>query len=47
MNDHDFNFYWLDQGIVAIRKRVSAGTVLGIGIWIKAKIAESESKNKK
>ncbi|RFS99759.1 hypothetical protein [Edwardsiella anguillarum] len=38
----ELNFDWLDQGITAIRKGVAAGTVLGIGIWIKAKI-----KNKK
>ncbi|WHP81063.1 hypothetical protein MQ089_04070 [Edwardsiella anguillarum] len=46
-NGNALNFDWLAQGISAVRKGVAAGTVLGIGIWIKAKIAESKIKNKK
>ncbi|MNG65601.1 hypothetical protein D3C79_238690 [compost metagenome] len=41
---NELNFDWLAQGISAVRKGVSAGVILGIGIWIKAKIEEKRRK---
>ncbi|MDA6076130.1 hypothetical protein O0544_02365 [Edwardsiella anguillarum] len=43
-NGNALNFDWLAQGISAVRKGVSAGTVLGIGIWGKAKMEENKRK---
>lgn len=43
-NGNVLNFDWLAQGISAVRKGVSAGAVLGIGIWIKARLQERKDK---
>lgn len=43
-SDNPLNFDWLTQCISAARKGISAGTVLGFGIWIKSKIEENKRK---
>ncbi|CNL81768.1 hypothetical protein [Yersinia aldovae] len=43
-SSNDLNFDWLAQSVSAVRKGVSAGAVLGIGIWIKARIEENRRK---
>ncbi|TCL05032.1 hypothetical protein EZJ58_3186 [Sodalis ligni] len=37
-SDNPLYFDWLDHCILAAKKGSSAGSVLGIGIWIEAKL---------
>lgn len=39
-----FNFNWVSEFSYALNKSMPSGTVLGIGIWIKAKLSERKDK---
>lgn len=42
----EFNFMWLDALVYSARGGGGAGVVLGIGIWVLAKVEELKSNNK-
>lgn len=42
----EFNFMWLDALVYSVRGGGGAGVILGIGIWVLAKVEELKSKNK-
>lgn len=41
----NFNFDWQETIVVALKKGGVAGLILGIGIWIKAKLTHKKSTN--
>lgn len=41
-----FEFSWVQNFILSARGGLGGGVVLGIGIWVMAKLEESKSKNK-
>jgi len=42
----ELNFMWLDALVYSARGGGGAGVVLGIGIWVMAKVEELKNKNK-
>ncbi|MFP1909056.1 hypothetical protein ACLEE6_08275 [Lonsdalea quercina] len=43
-SDGQFLFLWADALHVALKKGCLAGFILGIGLWIKAKLQEREAR---
>ncbi|POE06218.1 hypothetical protein BV921_22950 [Pectobacterium odoriferum] len=43
-SDGQFLFLWADALYIAFKKGCIAGFVLGIGLWIKAKLQERKTK---
>jgi len=40
--DNSFYFDWINESIYALNRAVPGGGVLGIGIWIKARLQEKK-----
>ena len=43
-NDNTLYFDWIKESIYAIKKAVIGGSVLGIGIWVKARLQARKDK---
>lgn len=43
-NDNTLYFDWITESIYAIKKAVIGGSVLGIGIWVNARLQSRKNK---
>ncbi len=41
-SNNSFYFDWIEESIYAIKKSVPGGGILGVGIWIKAKLEDKK-----